>query len=104
MELFLIMSIFSYMMICLIELNQLIKINFLWKFSYNEITEDESQSEAIETQNYRIQNKKRSATKYSTKHTLQRKRQKPVDYRNNSLDDFRLTIIDPHSKMDSDEL
>ena len=54
--------------------------NFLWKFSYNEIiTEDESRSEAIETHNEKIQNKKRRATKYSTKHTLQRKRQKPVD-------------------------
>ena len=47
--------------------------HFLWKFSYIEITEDESQSETIETQNYRIQNKKRRATKYSTEHTLQRK-------------------------------
>ena len=48
---------------------------FLWRFSFNELTEDESQSEAIETQNYKIQNKKRSSTKYSTKHTLQRRRQ-----------------------------
>ena len=52
--------------------------SFLWKFSYNERTEDESQSEAIETHNDKIQNKKRRANKYSTKHTLQRKRQKPV--------------------------
>ena len=57
--------------------------NFLWKFSYNEITEDESQSEAIETHNDKIQNNKRRATKYSTKHTIQSKRQKPVDYREN---------------------
>ena len=49
--------------------------NFLWKFSYNEITEDESQSEAIETQNDNIQNEKRRATKYSTKFIHQRKRQ-----------------------------
>ena len=47
---------------------------FLWKFSFNELTEDESHSEATETQNDRIKNKKRGATKYSTKHTLQRKR------------------------------
>ena len=47
----------------------------LWKFSYNERTDDESQSEAIETHNDKIQNKKRRANKYSTKHTLQRKRQ-----------------------------
>ena len=73
--------------------------NFLWKFSYNGITEDDSQSEAIETQNDKIQNKKRRATKYSTKHTIQRKRQKPVDYRKNSLDDFRLMIVDPHPKL-----
>ena len=78
--------------------------NFLWKISFNELTEDESHSEATETQNDKIQNKKRSATKYSTKHTLQRKRQKPVDYRKNSLDDFRLMIVDPHPKLDSDEL
>ena len=78
--------------------------NFLWKFSYNEITEDESQSEAIETQNDKIQNKKRSATKYSKKHTLQRKRQKPVDYRDNSLDGFRLIIVDPHPKLHIDDL
>ena len=77
---------------------------FLWDFSYNEITEDESQSEAIETQNEKIQNKKRRATKYSTKHTLQRKRQKPVDYRKNSLDDFRLMIVYPHPKLHIDEL
>ena len=75
MEVCLIMSIFAYMMICWIELNQLIKIKlFLWKFSFNELTEDKSQSEATETQNDKIQNKKRSATKYSTKHTIQRKR------------------------------
>ena len=54
--------------------------SFLWKFLYNERTEDESQSEAIETHNDKLQNKKRRDTKYSTKHTLQRKRQKQVDY------------------------
>ena len=105
MELFLIMSIFEYMMICLIELNQLINIkHFCSKFSYNEITEDESQSEAIEKQKDKIQNKKRIATKYSTKQTLQRKRQKLVDYRENSLDDFRLMIVYPHPKLHIDEL
>ena len=55
-------------------------------------------------QNDKIQNKKRSANKYSTKHTLPRKRQKPVDYRKNSLNDFRLMIVDPHPKLDSDAL
>ena len=72
---------------------------FLWKFSYNEITEDESQSEAIETHNDMIQNKNMRATKYSTKHTLQRKRQKIVDSMENSFDDFRLMIVDPHPKL-----
>ena len=76
---------------------------FLWKFSFNELNEDESQSEATETQNDRIQNKKRNSNKYLTKHTIQRKRQKPVDYRNNSFDDFRFMILDPHPKLDSDE-
>ena len=76
---------------------------FLWKFLFNEPNEDESQSEAIETYNDKIQNKKRIANRYSTKHTLHRKRQKPADYRNNSFYDFRLIIVDPHPKLDSDE-
>ena len=76
----------------------------MWNFSFNELTEYEYHSEATETQNDKIQNKKRSATKYSTKHNLQRKRQKPVEYRDNSLDDFRLMIIYPHQKLESDEL
>ena len=75
----------------------------LWNFSYNEQNEDESQSEATDTHNDKIQNKKRTANIYSTKHTLQRKSQKPVEYRNNSFDDFRLMIVDPHPKLDSDE-
>ena len=49
---------------------------FLWKFLFNELNEDESQSEATETHNDKIQNKKRTANKYSTKHNIQRKRQK----------------------------
>ena len=68
------------------------------------MTEYESQSEAIETQNDKNQNNKRSANKYSTKHTLQRKMQKSVDYRDNSLDYFRLMIVDPHPKLHIDEL
>ena len=75
----------------------------MWKFSFNEQNEDESQSEATETHNDKIQNKKRTSNKYSTKHTIQRKRQKPVAYRNNSFDEFRLMIVDPHPKLDSDE-
>ena len=71
----------------------------LWKFSFNELNEDESQSEATETHNEKIQIKKRNANKCSTKDTIHRKRQKPVDYRNNSFDDFRLMIVDPHPKL-----
>ena len=47
-------------------------------------------------------NKRRTANKYSTKHNLQRKRQKPVDYRKNSFDDFRVLIVDPTPKFNSD--
>ena len=90
-------------MIYLIEFNQLIKIFFLLRFISNEPNEDESQSEVTEIYNDKIQNKNRTANKYSTKHTLQRKRQKPVDYMKNSFDDFRLMIVDPHQKLDSDE-
>ena len=77
--------------------------NILWGFISNESNEDESQSEATEIHNERIQNKKRTANKYSTKHTLHRNRQKIVEYRNNSFDDFRLIIVDPLPKLDSDE-
>ena len=74
---------------------------FLWNFLFNELNEDESQSEATETHNDKIQNKKRTAKKYSTKHNLQRKRKKPFGYRKDSFDDFRLMIVDPHQKLDS---
>ena len=75
----------------------------MWRFISNEPNEDESQSEAIERHNDKIQNKKRNANKYSTNHIPQIKRQKPVDYRKNSFDDFSLITVDPHPKMDSDE-
>ena len=74
----------------------------LWNFSFNELNEDESQSEATETHNDNIQNKKRTANKYSTKHNIQRKIQKPVYYRNNPFNDFRLMIVDPHPELYSD--
>ena len=67
----------------------------MWRFISNEPNEDESQSGAIEIHKDNIQKKKRTANKYSTKHTLQRKRQKPVEYKKNSFDDFRLTIVGP---------
>ena len=76
----------------------------MWEFSFNELNEDEFQSKATETHNDKIQNKKKTATKYSTKNTLQRKRQKPVDYGKNSLDDFRLMIVEPHPTLESDGL
>ena len=77
---------------------------FLWRFSFNELNEDEYQSEATETPSYRIKNKERTANKSPTKHNIQRKGQKSVDYRKNSFDDFRLMIVDPHQKLDSDEI
>ena len=76
----------------------------MWNLSFNELNEDKYQSEATETHNEKIQNKNRTANKYSTKHNIHRKRKKPVDYRNNSFDDFRLMILYPHPKLDSDEL
>ena len=76
----------------------------MWKFSYNERTVDESQSEAIETHNENLQNKKKRATKYSTKHTLQRKRQKKVNYMENSFDDFKLMVVYPSPKLHIDDL
>ena len=76
----------------------------MWNFLFNELNEDESKSEATERHNDKIQNKKRTANKYPTKHTLQRKRQKPVDYGKNSFDEFSMMIVDPHPKLDSDEL
>ena len=77
---------------------------FLWKLSFNELNEYESQSEATETHNDKIKNKKRTANNFSNKHTIKIKRQKPVDYKKNSFDDFRLMILDPHPKLESDEL
>ena len=50
--------------------------NVLWEFISNDLNEDEYQSEATEIHDDKIQNKKRTATKYSTKNTLQIKRQK----------------------------
>ena len=49
------------------------------KFISNKPNENESQIEATEIHYDKIQNKKRRTTKYSTKHTLQKKREKTVD-------------------------
>ena len=48
--------------------------NVLWRLISNELNEDESHSESTEKHKDKIQNKKRTANKYSTNHTLQRKR------------------------------
>ena len=77
--------------------------NVLWRFISNETNEDESQSESTETRNDKIKNKNRTANKYSTKHTLQRKRQKKVGYRKETFDDFMLMIVDPPPKLNSEE-
>ena len=69
----------------------------------NEPNGNKSQSEATEIHNDRIQNKNRGITKKSTKHTLPRMKQKTVDYRDKSFDDFRLMIVDPLPKLDSEE-
>ena len=77
--------------------------NILWRFISNKPNEDEYHSKATEIHNDKIQNKKRIANKYSTKHNPQRKRQKQVDYRKNSFYYFMGIIIYPHPKLDSDE-
>ena len=53
----------------------------MWKFISHEPNENESHSEATEIHDVEIQNKEISTTKKSTKHTLQRKGQEIVDYR-----------------------
>ena len=48
----------------------------MWDFISNEPNENESQSEATDIHYDNIKNKKRSTTKKSTRHTLQKKRKK----------------------------
>ena len=50
--------------------------NILCKIISNEPNEYESHSEETDIHNENIQNKRRGTTKYSTNHTLQRKRQR----------------------------
>ena len=69
----------------------------------NEPNDNESHSEVTEICDDKIQNKKSSINKKSINHTLQRKRQKTVDYRNNSFEKFRLMIVDPLQKLYSEE-
>ena len=52
------------------------KINIMWRFISNEQNENEFQGESSEINYEKIQNKKRSITKKTTKHTLQRKSKK----------------------------
>ena len=68
----------------IIELNDQDR-NIMWRFISNEPSENESQSEATEIHNDKIQNKKRSTTKKSTKHNLQRKGQKKLTIGTNHL-------------------
>ena len=77
--------------------------NILSGFISNDTNEDESHSEATDIHNDKIQNKKRTANNYSTNNNLQIRRQKIVDHRKNSIDDFRVMIVDPPSKLNSDE-
>ena len=53
--------------------------------------------------NLRVKQQKYKMIKYSTDHTLQRKRQKIVDYRDKIFDDFRLMIVDPSQNLESEE-
>ena len=50
--------------------------NIIWGFISTEPNENKSQCEATEIHDDKIENKKRSITKKSTKHTLQLKGQK----------------------------
>ena len=78
-------------------------INIMWKFISNVSNRNEYNSKATEIHGENTQNKKRINTKKSTKHNLQRKRQKTVDYRDRSFDDFRLMIVDLPPKLSSEE-
>ena len=74
--------------------------NIMWKFILNEPNVKKSQSESTKIYDDKIQNKKRSITKKLTKHTLKRRREKTVDYREKSFYYFRLIILDPSPKLD----
>ena len=77
---------------------------FMWKFISNEPNENESQSEGTEIFYYKTQNKKRTITKKSPKHNILKKSKKiTVGYREKPDDDFRLMIVDPPPKLDSEE-
>ena len=57
--------------------------NIIWKFISNEPNENESHSESTEIHDDKIRNKKRSTTKYSTKHIIQRMWQKKLTIEKN---------------------
>ena len=67
----------------------------MWKLISNKPNEKKSQFKATEIRDDKIRNKKRSITKKSTNHILQRKGQKKVDYRHKTFDGFRLMIVEP---------
>ena len=78
--------------------------NIMLKFISNESNENESQCEATEIYDNRIQKKKSTINKKSTNNTLQRKSQKfSVKYREKSFDEFRIIVVEPTLELDSEE-
>ena len=59
--------------------------NIMWGFISNEPNKNESQSETTEIHDDKIQNKKSSTTKKSTKHNIKRKSQKQLTKGENNL-------------------
>ena len=57
----------------------------MWNFISNHPNKNESQSEATEKHNDKIQNKKMNITKKSTKNILQRKKQKQLTMEGNNF-------------------
>ena len=103
MELCLIMSIFAFMMIFLIELNQLIKIEISCGSLYHM---------NLMKMNLRVKQLIYTMTRYRIRRGLLpniqpsilfRERGKNVDYRNKTFDDFGLMIVDPPPTLNSEE-
>ena len=78
--------------------------NIILKFISNEPNENESPSEATDICDDNIQKKNRTITNESTKLNLQIKRQKRlVHFTDKLVHDFRLVIVDPIPKLDTEE-
>ena len=76
----------------------------MWKFVSNEPNENESKSEATEICDDKTQNKKRTITKNHPSIIFREKgRKKKIGYGEKSIDDFRLAIVDPSPKLDSEK-